>query len=190
MAIAVTLSLILLLCLAVPTRQTDCNGPLMLVIYQNNSIEQTTSTLVEYMEGSSRGDCLAVDPGASLTPSPACSADSDVDLGFCKSVFGNFSGVPYSVRIECADPSMTNQENTFQDPDELCSTVAKITDYLGFFRSILDRTLVDVYLKSCADKGVCLVSRAVQLTAGLVRTIRTLVIQLRNDLVPVIHNSS
>ena len=158
MAIEVVFSLILLLH-AVSTQQTACNGRLLLVISENEIIERTTSTLVEYINGSSRGECFAVDQDLNLTSSQVCSTDTGVDLGFCKFVFANFSSTPYSVRTECANTSM-NLENTFADRDELCSTVTKITDYLGYFKNILDRTLVDVYLKSCDDKTVCLVSWA------------------------------
>lgn len=156
MAIGLVFSLLLLL-RAVSTGQTACSGPLILVVSENAKTERAASTLVEYANGSSRGTCIAIDQDSNLTSSETCSATTGVDVGFCNFVLDNFSGISYTVRTECANTS-TNPEDTFANREELCSTVTKITDYLGDFKSILDRTLVDVYLRSCQEKTVCLVS--------------------------------
>lgn len=152
------------------------NGPLFLVATKTDTqqgddslYEATTYTQVESSDYNHQCECQVHMSENTLSYQgldynsrvELCNSSDTTFLDFCSSLLfqtENGDNYTYNIRVQTAVEDITNTMGIYDNREELCEVAENIRDALQKFESILERTLVCVYLKACENKTTCLVS--------------------------------
>ena len=143
-----------------------CDEEIILVITKNgNESVNSNYSLTTYIErgkGFPRGQTRcepepgSVDREVADDSNGECLGDTDELLDLCQAAFDDYNQT-YCLTTQTAAAG-NNDSIYLYNRTKLCDQLNSIRrEYLNF-RSILDRTLVGVYAKTCENKSMCLVS--------------------------------
>lgn len=126
--------------------------------FDDNNTYQTT----RYVNGSKRCQCNTV-PGDRSLLQYSERVDACMDDPFNVSAldvcsFLNFSGKFYRIEVQRASEASRATMNATMNATQLCNKIEGVREALARFEALLAQTIVCVYLNTCEDKNLCLVS--------------------------------